>query len=95
LEKNQAFSFLSSHQEVVNYAISRQDNLRSYVGFVLDTMSTESTEMIEGTRLAILCKADNPGTIYPAIPIYQNGQLACARGTSNIEQTKSYWHMQY
>ncbi|MEQ9624886.1 protein kinase domain-containing protein [Coleofasciculus chthonoplastes] len=77
-EKNQASSSLSSHQ-VVNYAISRQDNLRSYVGFVFYSISTEAMEV---TTFAILCKADNPGTIYPAIPNYETGHLVCAAGTT-------------
>lgn len=85
-EKHQASSSLSSHQVVVNYAISRQDNLRSYVGFVVDT---RPAPMIEVTTFAILCQADNPGTISPAIPNYQNGQLACANGTRNIETMAS------
>jgi type IV pilus assembly protein PilA len=79
-EKNQSSSSLSSHQ-VVNYAISRRDNLRSYVGFVFDTIPRE---MIEVTTFAILCQADNPGTISPAIPNYKTGQLACAPGTSDV-----------
>lgn len=60
--------------------------MRSYVGFVVDT---RPAPMIEVTTFAILCQADNPGTISPAIPNYQNGQLACANGTRNIETMAS------
>ncbi|MEQ9483499.1 protein kinase domain-containing protein [Coleofasciculus sp. F4-SAH-05] len=83
-EKNQASNSPSyEHEQVVNYAISRQDNLRSYVGFVFQTVLNISIH--DEITSSILCKADNPGTIYPAIPNDETGHLACAPGTSEVE----------
>ncbi|MEQ8972711.1 MAG: type IV pilin-like G/H family protein [Coleofasciculus sp. C1-SOL-03] len=72
-----------SHQIVVNYGISRQDNLRSYVGFVFEAEVPESS-YLQPHIFSILCKADHPGTIYPSIPTYKTGQLACSPGTSKV-----------
>jgi len=80
-EINQDSISSSSNQIVVNYAISRQENLRSYVGFVSNGIHRERTRV---ELSAILCQANNPGTIYPSIPTYQTGHLACATGTSSV-----------
>ena len=80
-EKNQASNSPLSHQ-VVNYAISRQDNLRSYVGFVFEVGFTGMH--YEDPVSFMLCKADNPGSIYPVIPNDETGHLACAPGTSDV-----------
>ncbi|MEQ9354755.1 protein kinase domain-containing protein [Coleofasciculus chthonoplastes] len=81
-EKNKASSSPLSHQ-VVNYAISRKDNLRSYVGLVFEVYFDGIR--YEDQRSLMLCKADNPGSIYPAIPNAETGHVACSPGTSEVE----------
>jgi type IV pilus assembly protein PilA len=81
-EINQNSISSSSNQVVVNYAISRQENLRSYVGFVSEVIPSLRSPV---DVWAILCQASNPGTIYPAIPTYQTGQLVCAAGTRKVK----------
>jgi hypothetical protein len=31
-----------------------------------------------------LCQADDTGTIKPAEPTYQNGKIACGKGTTQV-----------
>jgi type II secretory pathway pseudopilin PulG len=70
-----------------NYGISRKDNVRSYVGGVFVVPATDvdaDAASDEMTTIAILCEADTPGSIKPASPIYQKGELACGQGTTDL-----------
>ncbi|MEQ8465474.1 type IV pilin-like G/H family protein [Coleofasciculus sp. E1-EBD-02] len=68
-----------------NYGISRKDNVRSYVGGVFVVPATDvDAASDEITTVAILCEADTPGSIKPVVPTYQNGELACGEGTTDL-----------
>ncbi len=50
--------------------------LKNYVGgvFIVPAKTTS----------AILCEADDRGTIEPTEPIYQNGKVICGKGTTKL-----------
>ena len=69
--------------------MSKHRNEKSYVGAVflvpvkeLDTEADRNSK----TTLAILCEADSPGTIEPAKPISQNGEVICGKGTIQVSK---------
>lgn len=74
---------------VFNYGISRHDQVPSYVGgvFVVPATNVNSDAASDDmTTVAILCEADTPGSIKPTAPTYQNGELACGEGTTDLSR---------
>ncbi|MEG3846797.1 type IV pilin-like G/H family protein [Microcoleus sp. herbarium19] len=84
---NYKYLLRSTKQTAFNYAVSKQETERSYVGAVflvpakkVDANAAQN-EMI---TLSILCEADDRGTIKPAEPISQNGKVICGKGTTEV-----------
>ncbi|MEQ9368553.1 MAG: protein kinase [Coleofasciculus chthonoplastes F3-SA18-01] len=67
-------------QGVFNYGISRNNNLKSYVGAVV---VRELSKIDEPITLSILCESKSLDTPPPE-PIHQNGKLACSSGTQEV-----------
>jgi len=65
----------------INYSVSRESDLKSYVGGVF-LGSVEATG--ELTTLAILCETKDKGTNRPPAPIVEEGMLQCAPGTESL-----------
>jgi serine/threonine protein kinase len=74
---NYDYSTIATNTAVFNYGISRDRKLKSYVGAVFFMPTLETTQ-------TIICEANSKGLITPAKPIYKNGVIACASGTTNI-----------
>ncbi|MEG4034912.1 type IV pilin-like G/H family protein [Microcoleus sp. w1-18aA5] len=88
--ENYKYSHHTTKKATFNYGISKQKDLKSYVGgvFVIPATKVESyssKNLI--TTTSILCRADSAGTIKPPEPTYQNGKIACATGTIELRQT--------
>jgi type IV pilus assembly protein PilA len=73
---NYKYSTRVTKQAAFNYGVSKQEGVKSYVGGVFLVPAK--------TTSAILCEADDLGTIEPAKPIYQNGKLICGKGTTKL-----------
>lgn len=89
--ENYKYSLVTTKKATFNYGVSKQKNLKSYVGgvFVITATQVESNASKNKiTTTSILCKADSAGTIKPPEPTNQNGKIACATGT--IELTIGY-----
>ena len=84
--ENYNYSTRATESAAFNYGISREDNLKSYVGAAFDGplngLNTDSTGW--DATIAILCEANSPGKTRPADPIVQNGELTCAPGTRQL-----------
>ncbi|MEK0195397.1 MAG: general secretion pathway protein GspH [Oscillatoriales cyanobacterium] len=76
---NYKYSLRATKKTAFNYGVSKQKELKSYVGGVF--IVTYKNEI---TTTSILCQADSPGIIKPAEPIYQNGDLICGKGTTQV-----------
>ena len=81
---NFKYSIRATKKAAFNYAVSKQKDLKSYVGGVFlvpaknfDTNAAKE----ERTTTSILCEADSPGTIKPVEPTYKDGKIACGKGT--------------
>ncbi len=83
---NYKYSVHITKQAAFNYGVSKDEKLRSYVGGVFLIPLKQKAGKNEIRTEAILCRADNPGTITPIPPRLQNGKLFC--GTGTIEVTK-------
>ena len=89
--ENYRYSLLNTKKATFNYGVSKQKDLKSYVGgvFVIPAKNFDSNPSKNKiTTRSILCKADSAGTIKPPEPTNQNGKIACATGT--IELTQGY-----
>ena len=89
--ENYKYSLLTTKKATFNYGVSKQKDLKSFVGgvFVIPATKVESNASKNiTTTTSILCGADSPGTIKPPEPTNQNGKIACATGT--IELYESY-----
>jgi len=89
--ENYQYSLLTTKKATFNYGVSKQKDLKSYVGgvFVIPPKKFDSNASKNKiTTTSILCKADSAGTIKPPEPTNQNGKIACATGT--IELTQGY-----
>src|SRR4028119_1888979 len=62
---------------VFNYGVSKQANLKSFVGGVF---------LIENTTQKILCQTNAATTTKPANPTNNNGTLACGANTIEVSQ---------
>lgn len=85
---NYKYSLRATKQTAFNYGVSKQPQLKSYVGGVFRVPAKEvvpnaaQNEII--TTISILCEADKPGPIKPAEPTYENGEIACGKGTTQV-----------
>ena len=79
---NYKYSFRGNNTSVFNYAISKREDIKSYVGGVFlvrydrDQMTTQT----------IICETNYPSAIRPAVPTYQNGEIKCGNGTKDISK---------
>ncbi|NQE33306.1 type IV pilin-like G/H family protein [Microcoleus asticus] len=86
---NYKYSVRATKKAAFGYGVSKDKQLKSYVGgvFLVPAKNFEPNAAKEEiTTTSILCRADFPGTIKPAEPTYENGKIACGKGT--IEVTK-------
>ncbi|MEG3908533.1 type IV pilin-like G/H family protein [Microcoleus sp. w1-18aA5] len=84
---NYKYSVRATKQTAFNYGVSKQPQLKSYVGgvFLVPVKEVEPNAAKDGiTTISIFCQADSPGTIKPAEPTYENGKLACGQGTRQV-----------
>ena len=84
---NYKYSLRATKKAGFNYGVSKQKELKSYVGgvFLVSAKIFEPKAVKdEITTTSILCGADSSGTIKPADPTYQNGKTACGKGTREV-----------
>jgi type II secretory pathway pseudopilin PulG len=84
---NFKYSIRATKKAAFNYGVAKDNNLKSYVGgvFRVPAKNFESNAAKEEiTTRFILCEADSPGTIKPAEPTYENGKIACGKGTTQV-----------
>ncbi|MEG4107850.1 type IV pilin-like G/H family protein [Microcoleus sp. S13_C5] len=84
---NYKYSVRATKKAAFNYAVAKEKDLKSYVGgvFLVPTKNLElNATKEEITTTFILCGADSPGTIKPAEPTYENGKIACGKGTIQV-----------
>ncbi|MEG4963174.1 MULTISPECIES: type IV pilin-like G/H family protein [unclassified Microcoleus] len=82
---NFKYSVRATKKAAFHYGVSQEKDLKSYVGgvFVVPAKNfAPNAAQDEITTTSILCEADSPGTIKPAEPIYENGKIACGKGTT-------------
>jgi type II secretory pathway pseudopilin PulG len=82
---NFKYSIRATKKAAFNYAVAKQNDLKSYVGgvFLVPAKNFDpNTAKEEIPTTSILCEADLPGTIKPAEPTYENGKIACGKGTT-------------
>ena len=82
---NFKYSIRATKKAAFNYAVAKEKSLQSYVGgvFLVPAKNFESKAAKEKiTTTSILCEADFPGTIKPGEPTYENGKIACGKGTT-------------
>jgi len=87
---NYKYSVRATKQTAFNYGVSKQPQLKSYVGgvFLVPVKEVESNPAKDGiiTTISIFCQADSPGKIKPAEPTYENGKIACGKGTRQVSR---------
>ena len=85
---NYKYSVRVTKKAALSYGVSKQKELKSYVGgvFVVPAKEVDPNaakhEIL--TTQSIICKADHPGPIKPAEPTYQNGEWVCGKGTTQV-----------
>jgi type II secretory pathway pseudopilin PulG len=82
---NFKYSIRATKKAAFNYAVAKENDLKSYVGgvFLVPAKNFEPNAAKEKiTTTSILCEADFPGTIKPGEPTYENGKIACGKGTT-------------
>jgi len=82
---NFKYSIRATKKAAFNYGVSKKKDLKSYVGgvFLVPAKNFEPNAAKEKIiTTSILCEADSPGTIKPAEPTYENGKIACGKGTT-------------
>ncbi len=80
--KNYTYSSHATLLSSINYGVSRQSDLKSYVGGVFLGDAEETGEL---TTFAILCETKDKGTNRPPAPILEDGMLQCAPGTKSVD----------
>ncbi|PSB26136.1 general secretion pathway protein GspH [filamentous cyanobacterium Phorm 46] len=86
---NYKYSVRATKQAAFNYGVSKHPKSTSYVGgvFVVPVKEVEpNAAKHELKAIAILCKADSPGSIQPPEPTYHNGKSACGKGTKAVTE---------
>jgi len=78
---NYTYSTSATILSSINYGVSRQSDLKSYVGGVFLGDAEETGEL---TTFAILCETKDKGTNRPPAPIVEDGRLQCAPGTESL-----------
>jgi hypothetical protein len=81
------YSVWATQKKAFSYGVSKENKLKSYVGGVFLVPAKDinpNAAKDEIKTISILCKADEPGTIKPATPTYQNGNLVCGTGTTEV-----------
>ncbi|MEP6489441.1 type IV pilin-like G/H family protein [Microcoleus vaginatus GB2-A3] len=79
------YSVRATKKAAFNYAVAKGNNCKNYVGgvFLVPAKNFEpNAAKEERTTTSILCETDSPGTIKPAEPTYENGKIACGKGTT-------------
>ncbi|MBD0312648.1 MAG: type IV pilin-like G/H family protein, partial [Microcoleus sp. T3-bin5] len=74
---NYKYSISRENQAVFHYGVSKQANLKSFVGGVF---------LVRNKPQTILCINAAPGKIKPPNPTNTKGVLKCAAGTEKIAQ---------
>ncbi|MEG5159586.1 type IV pilin-like G/H family protein [Microcoleus sp. AT3-A2] len=85
--ENYKYSLVTTKKATFNFGVSKQKDLKSYVGgvFVIPATKVESNASKNKiTTTSIFCRSDSPGTIKPPEPTNQNGKIACATGTVEL-----------
>ncbi|MEG4988848.1 type IV pilin-like G/H family protein [Microcoleus sp. BR0-C5] len=85
--ENYKYSLMTTKKATFNYGVSKQKDLKSFVGgvFVIPATKVESNASTnKTTTTSILCRADSAGTSKPAEPTYENGKIACGKGTTEV-----------
>lgn len=79
---NYDYSIRATPLAAFNYAVSRQDNLKSYVGGVFLTSGDKATGEI--STVALVCETISPGTKRPPAPIVQRNVVKCPPNTKRV-----------
>jgi type IV pilus assembly protein PilA len=80
-----SIQFVPLRKQHLIMRVAKEKSLQSYVGgvFLVPAKNFEPNAAKEEiTTTSILCEADSPGTIKPAEPTYENGKIACGKGTT-------------
>ncbi|NET87527.1 MAG: protein kinase [Kamptonema sp. SIO1D9] len=88
--ENYSYSVDSEEKSTFHYGIAKEDKIKSYVGAVYVGVPKVSTLHNQETTLSILCEADFPGQIKLPAPTFENGELSCAEGTTNLNELSNY-----
>jgi type IV pilus assembly protein PilA len=89
---NYKYSLRVTNQAAFNYAVSKQRALKNYVGAVFLVPAYPNAPKDEMMTTAILCEAEDNRLIKfkpadkPAEPIYQNGEVICGKGTTELNR---------
>ena len=85
---NYNYSVRATKQTAFNYGVSKQKDLKSYVGGVFLIPANEAAPKAAQDKIwkFILCKADKPGIMIPLPPTLQNGKLVCETGTTQVKK---------
>ncbi|MEQ8969948.1 MAG: type IV pilin-like G/H family protein [Coleofasciculus sp. C1-SOL-03] len=70
-----------------NYAISKKDHIKSFVGGVFIKLNNQDTSKL--TTVAIFCESKSPGMKHPTPPVLSNGVLECGVGTKRVDSYDS------
>lgn len=84
---NHKYSVVATKEAAFHYGVSKGKEFKSCVGgvFVVAVKELDTyTAVDKVTTISIMCEADSPGIIKPAEPTYQNGKIACAKGTTEF-----------
>ena len=78
---NYKYAIRMTKEDILSYGLSKQKKLPSYVGgiFLVTDGDVKTTSFI-------LCESDDRGTIEPAEPTYQNGEVICGKGTTLVSK---------
>jgi type II secretory pathway pseudopilin PulG len=82
---NFKYSIRATKKAAFHYGVSKKKELKTYVGgvFLVPAKKIEpNAAKEERTTTSILCEADSSGTIKPPQPTYENGKIACGKGTT-------------
>lgn len=74
------------------YGVSKQKELKSCVGgvFVVSAKKSNSNTTKKKIKtVSILCENEERGTIKPAEPTYENGNLVCGKGTTEVAKSSN------
>ena len=87
------YSVIATQKKAFSYGVSKENKLNNYVGgvFLVPAKDINPNAAKDGIKtISILCEADEPGTIKPAEPTYQNGNLVCGTGTTEVTKLFKY-----